>query len=207
MKSRSIRRLGILAAVLSIIGGVNRPAFADTVQGFQCDNRSSVALQGPTSHDKKFVIPSINKIAVLVDAGAKEPVGINYDVNPPQPMRFITWYYKQAQGSRALQALTVRYCVQKADGSEQQSFDIQGGASDRGGPVGDGWSDVIQDTRVFPSIVVSGQAVLTKLTFIFKDKTKANNITLGKVVINPGSINPSLISDVGPCDLKEKCTK
>lgn len=200
MKS-SFFRAGFLA--LASIVAVAVPALADTVQGFTCDSRGSVSFRNPTSHDKKFVIQSIDKVAELVDAGSSGPVGIVYNVDPPQPFTNITWYYKQAANSNALSGITVRYCVQAQDGTQQQSFDIAGGASNRGGSVGDGWSDTVQDTRVFPSIVKSGNAYLSKLTFIFKNDT--NNITLGKVVINPGSINPSLITDIGSCNLSEPC--
>jgi hypothetical protein len=107
-----------------------------------------------------------------------------------------------------LQATTVRYCTTKKDGTDEKSFDIQGGQSDRGGQVGDGWSRVVQDTRsTVPNYVQNGNGVIKKLTYIFKDSETANNITLGRVEINQQAVAPTLITDVGPCDLKEKCTK
>ncbi|MBS1957230.1 MAG: hypothetical protein JST89_23790 [Cyanobacteria bacterium SZAS-4] len=208
MNSRMVRNVGLFAAALTAtLGGVS-PAFAsNTLQGFKCDNRGSVSIQNGTSHDKKFVIPGINKVAVLVDASAQGPVGINYEFNPPIPMQFVTWYYKQAQGSNALKGITARYCISKTDGSDVKSVDIGGGNFDRGGNVGDGWSNTIQDTRAFPGYVYNGNAVLTKLSFIFKDKNDANNITLGRLVINGNDVSPLLITETGDCSLKEKCTK
>ncbi|RTL41389.1 MAG: hypothetical protein EKK48_13565 [Candidatus Melainabacteria bacterium] len=205
MKIGSIHKIGVSMAMSALSC---MPAFADTtLQSFLCDARGSVTIQNGTSHDKKFVIPGINKIAVLVDASAEGPVGINYEFNPPIPMQFVTWYYKEARGSNALRGITARYCISKTDGSDVKSVDIDGGQYDRGGQVGDGWSSTIQDTRAFPNYVYNGNAVLSKLTFIFKDKNNANNITLGRLVINQNAISPTLITETGPCSLKEKCTK
>jgi hypothetical protein len=206
MKSRKVRRIGISAVVALAISGLISPSFAATLQGFICDQRGAVNIQNGTSHDKKFLIPGINKIAALTDAQASGPVGINYVFDPPIPFRFIDWYYKQANGSDALRGITARYCVSLPDGSDLTSFDIRGGASDRGGPVGDGWSKVIQDTRVFPGVVLGGNAVIRKLTFIFKDKNNQGNITLGRVEINQAGVSPILNTATGPCSLKEKCT-
>ena len=209
MNSRTIRNVGLfVAALTTALSAVVSPAFAATsLQGFKCDDRGSVSIQNGTSHDKKFVIPGINKVAVLVDASAQGPVGINYEFNPPVPMQFVTWYYKQATGSNALQGITARYCLSKTDGSEVTSVDIGGGNFNRGGNVGDGWSNTIQDTRPFPPYVYNGQGLCSKLTFIFKDKNSASNITLGRVEFNQKAISPILITDTGDCSLKEKCTK
>ena len=208
MSLKSIRKFSLAATLLTLTGVVS-PAFADTtLQSFICDQRGSVSIQNGTSHDKKFVIPGINKVAILVDAAAQGPVGINYEFNPPIPFQFIDWYYKQATGSGALQGITARYCVQRKNGQDKTSFDIAGGASDRGGNVGDGWSRVVQDTRsTVPNFVQNGNGVITKLTFIFKDKNSANNITLGRVEINQQGVSPTLITATGDCDLKEKCVK
>ena len=207
MSLKAVRKFGLVATLLTLSGVVS-PAFADTtLQGFICDQRGSVSIQNGTSHDKKFVIPGINKVAVLVDASAQGPVGINYEFNPPIPMQFVTWYYKQAQGSNALKGITARYCISKTDGSDVKSVDIGGGNFDRGGNVGDGWSNTVQDTRAFPGYVYNGNAVLTKLSFIFKDKNDANNITLGRLVINGNDVSPLLITETGDCSLKEKCTQ
>lgn len=208
MKSKFVLEAGILAASVSAITLV-APAFADTtLQAFKCDSRGSVSIQSGTSKDKRYLIPGIDKVAVLVDASAQGPVGINYEFNPPIPFQFITWYYKEAQGSEALKSITVRYCTTRKDGSEQRSFDIDGGVSNRGGTVQDGWSNTIQDTRsTVPHYVLNGNGVIKKLTFIFKDKQNANNITLGRVEINQNPIAPTFITAVGSCDLKEKCTK
>lgn len=207
MSLEAVRKFGLVATLLTLSGVVS-PAFADTtLQGFICDQRGSVSIQNGTSHDKKFVIPGINKVAVLVDASAQGPVGINYEFNPAVPMQFVTWYYKQATGSNALKGITARYCISKTDGSDVKSVDIGGGNFDRGGTVGDGWSNTIQDTRAFPNYVYNGNALCSKLTFIFKDKNQANNITLGRVEFNQKAIVPTLITETGDCDLKEKCTK
>ncbi len=208
MNSRMMKNVGLFVAALTTTISVVSPAFAAaTLQGFKCDSRGSVSIQNGTSHDKKFVIPGINKVAVLVDASAQGPVGINYEFNPPIPMQFVTWYYKQATGSKALQGITARYCISKTDGSDVKSVDISGGSFDRGGNVGDGWSDTIQATNPFPPYVYNGNALLTKLTFIFKDKNDSNNITLGRLVINGNVVSPTLITETGDCNLKEKCTK
>ncbi|MFN8551186.1 MAG: hypothetical protein U0103_06815 [Candidatus Obscuribacterales bacterium] len=208
MNFKPIQKLGLLVPLLSMTTGLGSPALADaTVQAFICDDRGSVSIQNGTSHDKKFVIPGINKVAVLVDAQANGPVGINYVFNPPIPFRNIIWYYKEAFGSDALRGITARYCVSLANGSQQQSFDIAGGVNNRGGNVGDGWSNVNQDTRTFPSIVTNGNAVISKLTFIFKDKNSQNNITLGRVSINENAVSPSQITETGPCNLKAPCVE
>lgn len=206
---RSITKTQAAISMLVAFGCMTPAAFADTLQGFICDERGSVVFQSPTSKDKQHVIPSTNRIAALTDAQAQGPVGIVYNVDPPQPFQFISWQYKEAKNSGALQGITARYCIQNVNGGQKQSFDVAGGASDRGGNIGDGWSQVVQDTRVFPSLVTSGNAYITKLTFIFKDKkNSANNITLGKVSISPGNIDvTNLITEIGDCDLKEKCVK
>lgn len=207
MSLRSFRKFSLVATLLTLTGMVS-PAFAaTTLQSFICDERGSVSVQNGTSKDKRYVIPGINKVAVLVDANAQGPVGINYEFNPPVPMQFVTWYYKQSTGSNALQGITARYCISKTDGSDVKSVDIGGGNFDRGGNVGDGWSNTIQDTRAFPNYVYNGNAVCSKLTFIFKDKNNANNITLGRVEFNQQAITPTLITETGDCNLKEKCTK
>ncbi len=207
MSLESFRKFGLVATLLTLTG-VSSPAFADTtLQSFLCDQRGSVSIQNGTSHDKKFVIPGINKIAVLVDANAQGPVGINYEFNPPVPMQFVTWYYKQSTNSRALQGITARYCISKTDGSDVQSVDIGGGNFNAGGSVGDGWSNTVQRTNPFPPYVYNGNALCSKLTFIFKDKNNANNITLGRVEFNQKAITPTLITATGDCSLKEKCTK
>jgi len=198
-----------MAAVVSTICCAVSPVFAGTtLQAFTCDQqRASVTIQSGTAHDRKFLIPGINKVAVLVDAEAQGPVGINYEFNPPVPFQFISWFYKQATGSRALQAVTVRYCVQRTDGTDKTSYDIQGGNGDRGGPVGDGWAEVVQDNRAgVPNFVQNGDAVITKLTYIFQDNNKANNITLGRVDFNSKPVSTSQITTVGPCSLKDQCT-
>lgn len=206
MNFKSIQKIGLLATVVTALSGLSSPAFADaTIQAFSCDSLGSVSIQNGTSHDKKFLIPGINKIAVLVDSNTTNPVGINYAFNPPIPFRFITWYYKEAFGSNALKGMNVRYCVSLADGSQMQSFDVAGGVNNRGGSVGDGWSDVVQDTRSFPSIVTSGNAVLSKLTFFFKDSNNQNNITLGRVSIDQNAVSASQITDLGPCSLGDPC--
>lgn len=209
MSSRTIRNVGLfVAALTTALSGVVSPAFAAaSLQGFKCDDRGSVSIQNGTSKDKRFVIPGINKVAVLVDASAQGPVGINYEFNPPVPLQFVTWYYKQSADSDALKGITARYCISKTDGSDARSVDIAGGNFNRGGNVGDGWSNTIQDTRPFPPYVYNGNAVCTKLTFIFKDKNDANNITLGRLVINGNEVSPILITETGDCNLKEKCIK
>lgn len=196
------------AMALAVVLSTSCPAFADTLQGFICDQNGAVVFQSPTSKDKKYVIPSIGKIAALTDAQANGPVGIVYNLDRPQQFSFIQWYYKQSNGSEAVRGVTVRYCVQKADGTGQQSFDVPGGEADRGGGAGDGWRQYALDTRssYVPDIVKSGQAYLTKLTFLFKDKKGAGNITLGRVNIQNGQIDvTNLITEIGPCNLKEKC--
>lgn len=206
MSLKSVRKFGLVATLLTLTGMVS-PAFAaTTLQSFICDERGSVSIQNGTSHDKKFVIPGINKVAVLVDASAQGPVGINYEFNPPVPMQFVTWFYKQATGSNALRGITARYCISKTDGSDVKSVDIGGGEFNRGGNVGDGWSSTVQDSRAFPNYVYNGNALCSKLTFIFKDKNNANNITLGRVEFNQKAITPTLITATGDCSLKEKCT-
>lgn len=209
MRSRSVISAGICAAAMTAVSAV-APALAEnTLQGFICDSRGSVVFQNPTSKDKRYVIPSIDRVASLVDAQAQGPVGIVYNIDPPQPFRFIQWYYKEARDSNALRGVTVKFCVQRADGTGKQSYSIQGGTQDRGGPVGDGWSQVVQDNRggIVPSIVLNGEAFLTKLTYVFKDKKNTGeNITLGRVSIQPGNIDvQSLITDIGGCSLKDGC--
>lgn len=206
---RPITKTHAAISLLAALGSMGSAAFADTLQGFICDERGSVVFQSPTSKDKQHVIPSTNRIAALTDAQAQGPVGIVYNVDPPERFQFITWQYKQANNSGALQGITARYCIQDANGGQKQSFDVAGGSGDRGGNIGDGWSQVVQDTRTFPSLVTSGNAYITKLTFIFKDKKNgANNITLGKVSISPGTIDvDNLITEIGDCNLKEKCVK
>lgn len=207
MNFSSIQKLGLLATIIVSATGFASPALADTsLQGFSCDtNRATVSFQNGTSKDKKFVIPGTGRVAVLIDANASGPAGINYVFNPPIPFRSITWYYKEARNSNALRAITARYCFSLADGSQQTSYDVQGGVGNRGSSVGDGWSDVIQDTRAFPSIVTGGNAVVSRLTFIFKDANAANNITLGRVSINENAVSPSIITDVGSCSLQDPC--
>lgn len=207
MNFRAIQKLGLLATLLFSTTGFTSPALADTsLQGFSCDsNRATVSFQNGTSKDKKFVIPGTGRVAVLIDANASGPAGINYVFNPPIPFKNITWYYKEARNSNALRGITARYCFSLADGSQQTSFDVQGGDGNRGGTVGDGWSDVIQDTRAFPSIVTGGRAVISRLTFIFKDANSQNNITLGRVSINENAVSPSIITDLGSCSLKDPC--
>lgn len=196
------------ALSLLVALGAASPAFADTLQGYTCDNRGNYEFVSPTSKDKHFVIPSINKVVNLVDAEANGPVGIVYDINPPQPFQFIQWYYKEAANSGALQGVTVKFCVQKQDGTGQTSYFIKGGTQDRGGSAGDGWSQVVQDNRgLVPPIVQNGKAYLTRLTFSFKDKG-ASNITLGAVKIQPGNIDVTNLNlDNGGCSLGDKCTK
>lgn len=207
MGLKSIKKLGALFFAVATLSCVS-PALADTtLQSFVCDQRGSVSIQNGTSHDKRFLIPGINKIAVLVDASAQGPVGINYEFDPPIPLQFVTWYYKEAAGSRALQGITARYCLTNTKTSEQVSKDITGGDFNRGGQVGDGWSNVIQDTRAFPNFVYNGNAVVSKISFIFKDKNNSNNITLGRLEINQRSVSPTLITQTGDCSLKDKCTK
>ncbi len=188
--------------------GAGCPAFADSLQGFTCDNRGNYEFDSPTSKDKHFVIPSTNKIIKLIDAQSNGPVGIVYDVNPPEKFQFIQWYYKQAANSEALQAMNVKFCVQKQDGSGATSYSIRGGQQDRGGSAGDGWSEVVQDNRgLVPAIVQNGQAYLTRLVFTFKENNKANNISLGAVKIQPGNINVTNLNlDNGGCSLGSDCS-
>ncbi|HEY9676943.1 MAG TPA: hypothetical protein V6C76_02990 [Drouetiella sp.] len=199
---------GILATLLSTLAAA-APAFADTtLQSFICDQRGTVSFNQATSKDKHFAIGG-TRVAALVDAQAQGPVGIVYEVDPPQNVQFSQYYYKEATGSNAHDGLSVRYCFQKSDGSSQRSVTIPASTTNRGGNVGDGWTSFITDSRLFPDYVQNGQGYLTRVAFIFKDKKgSGNNITIGRIDLSPGAINVGqIITTPGDCSLKDSCTK
>ncbi|HEY9682211.1 MAG TPA: hypothetical protein V6C89_13285 [Drouetiella sp.] len=206
---------GLLA--LALIPVVNfssaANAAAESAKGpaqlFVCNNGTTASFRNITSHDKQFQLGNnLGKVAVLVDDGQDSSASCGMNVVPTRaPFSFISWYYNDGRAG-TLKNVTVRYCFSKKDGTPLPTVDIQGGNGNRGGSVGNGWSVVVQDNRVFPSEVSSGNAYLDRVCFIFSGKGSPANITLGDVQVTTtqapsyiGSLNTTL----GDCSLASPC--
>lgn len=205
---------GLLSMLLVPVLNFGSSALAAEVNGqaqaYICKSGRNATFQPITSHDKRFQLGKrLGRIAVLVDDGSN--LGGSSGFNLPLahlPFRFINWFYNDGN-SKSLKFVTVRYCFSTADGKSLGTTDVKGGSFNRGGPVGDGWSETLQDNRVFPAEVQAGNGFLDRICFIFDGNGTPANIKIGDVEFNgrfgTTIINSLNLGQVGGCDLKEKC--
>lgn len=193
----------VSALVLAAVSGA--AVFADdggTAQLFKCQSTGNVQFRNITSKEKQFDYGNTNKVAELVSNGNGGTTGVNI-VLPTQTFNFVRWYFREARGSNALSQINVKYCFTiKSTGEKVQAI-VQGGKSASVSSQKDGWSVLDQNNKVFPGSVVFGAATIDRIEFIF-DNSIANNITLGKVVLNNDAVS-TLILDTASCEGQSDC--
>jgi len=195
----------VSALVVAAVSGAG--AFAadgGTAQLFNCKSTGNVSFRYITSKEKQFDYGNTNQVAVLVSNGSGGTTGVSLQL-PTQTFNYIRWYFREARGSNALKQLKVKYCFTvKATGERVQKI-VDGGVSASVSSQKDGWSVLDQNNKVFPANVVFGAATIDRIEFIF-DNSIANNITLGKVVLDTDAVS-TLILDTAGCEGEADCVE
>lgn len=194
-----------IVATLVVAVSAGTAALADdggSAQLFQCNSSGNVSFRNITSKEKQFDYGNTNKVAELVSNGSGGTNGVNI-VLPTQTFNFIRWYFRQSSGSGALGQLKVKYCFTVKSTGEKVQAIVKGGSSASVSPAKDGWSLLTQNNKAFPGSVIFGAATIDRIEFIFDNNT-ANNITLGKVLLDTDAVN-TLILDTAGCEGQSDC--